>query len=66
MMMRMESGDRMPQPRPRTVALDRTAEPTVRARDSLAARDRVADASDDSFPASDPPSWTGISVGPTR
>jgi len=26
--------------------------------------DRVCDASDDSFPASDPPAWTGMRLGP--
>lgn len=28
--------------------------------------DRVADASDDSFPASDPPAWTGLHAGSPR
>ena len=35
-------------------------------REPVVSHDRVYDASNDSFPASDAPSWTGTSVWPTR
>jgi hypothetical protein len=67
MMMLNESDDPRPLPRVAPGATDRaTGDLTNSNGQPSVARDRVADASNDSFPASDPPSWTGTSVGPTR